>query len=72
MYFYTAPFFYWGVGLPTLNTIDCAVSFFQVGHIGGGILTDDAEQDGQVGMVSSQPFLQVAGLADLVKILACL
>ena len=46
-------------------------AFFQLMHIGSGILPDDPEEDGQVGMVSSKPLLQITGLANFVQVPAC-
>ena len=47
-------------------------AFFQLVHIGGGILADDPEEDGQVCMVGRKPFLKIAGLTDLIQVLPCL
>lgn len=46
-------------------------AFFEFVNIFGAVLTDDAEDDGQVGVIRSQAFLQVLRSADLVEVFSC-
>ena len=47
-------------------------ALLQCGYIGGGILADDTEEDGQVRVISGEPPLQIAGLAYFIQVLSCL
>lgn len=46
-------------------------AFFEFADVFCAVLADDAEYDGQVGVIGGQAFLQVLRSADLVQILTC-